>query len=350
MKIAIYHPNMQYRGGGETVALTIASLLKKKHEVTVFVIKKVDVTSLEKFFGLDLKGIKFEVFGRFITMIKHIPTLKPSLYARSMYKRLNGYDVVIDTCTNGLFEKKVGKKSICYVHFPNFPSQKKGLKSILNPFLIKQEHMFCYDKILCNSEFTQQRVAELTRNETHVVYPPVKTEHIHQGKKKNIIVTIGRFSPEKKLEVLIESFKKGKFDDYELHIIGATGDLHYQEQLEKEAKGYNIIFHEDMPHDEVLKFLSTAKYYWHARGYGEKDPVEYENFGITTVEAMAAGCIPIVINLGAQPEIVKKTGIGYTWNQPSELIDITKNAKQATKKLGDIYSIQRFEKELKKFI
>ena len=350
MNIAIYHPNMHNMGGGETVALTIASILQKKHQVTIFVTKKTNVKELEDFFGLDLKGIQFKIFGRWITSIKTFPTLKPSLHARAAYKKLNKYDRVIDTCSNGLFEKKVGKKSICYIHFPNFDKQKTGIKAILNYGIIKQENMFQYDTIICNSKFTQEYVKKLTKNKTQVIYPPVKTEHIKPAKKKNIIITIGRYSPEKKLEVMIETFKKGDFKKYELHIIGATGDKIYKEQLEQISKGYNIKFFENVPHKKVLKALESAKYYWHARGYGETDPVEYENFGITTVEAMAAGCIPIVINLGAQPEIVKKTGIGYTWNTPYDLIQKTKNATTQKKKLSQIYSLKRFEKELLKLI
>jgi len=93
--------------------------------------------------------------------------------------------------------------------------------------------------------------------------------------------------------------------------------------LKKISEGYDIEFHVNMPHKEVLSFLEESKIYWHARGYGETDPNEYENFGITTVEAMAAGCIPLVINLGAQPEIVQHKRTGYVWNNVEELVHYT---------------------------
>ena len=83
-----------------------------------------------------------------------------------------------------------------------------------------------------------------------------------------------------------------------------------------------------MEHKKVLNFLEESKIYWHARGYGESNPQEYENFGITTVESMAAGCIPIVINLGAQPEIIDHKINGYCWNEPNELIHYTKKMTQ----------------------
>jgi glycosyltransferase involved in cell wall biosynthesis len=44
-----------------------------------------------------------------------------------------------------------------------------------------------------------------------------------------------------------------------------------------------------------------------------------EHFGISTVEAMAAGCVPVVINKGAQPEIVEHGVSGFLWNTLEEL-------------------------------
>ena len=48
-----------------------------------------------------------------------------------------------------------------------------------------------------------------------------------------------------------------------------------------------------------------------------------EHFGISTVEAMAAGCVPVVINKGGQPEIVEDQVSGFLWNDLSELENLT---------------------------
>ena len=47
-----------------------------------------------------------------------------------------------------------------------------------------------------------------------------------------------------------------------------------------------------------------------------------ENCGITTAEAMSAGCIPVVINKGGQVEIVAE-GSGFRWNTLEELVSFT---------------------------
>ncbi|MFO7928518.1 MAG: glycosyltransferase, partial [Candidatus Humimicrobiaceae bacterium] len=66
--------------------------------------------------------------------------------------------------------------------------------------------------------------------------------------------------------------------------------------------------------------------FWHASGMGEdeeKHPEKFEHFGITTVEAMASGCIPIVINKTGQKEIIKNGQNGFLFSSIEELKEIT---------------------------
>ena len=134
----------------------------------------------------------------------------------------------------------------------------------------------------------------------------------------------------------------------------------YFVELKNLAIGHKVFFHANMPHREVLRFLDESKIYWHARGYEEENPNEYENFGITTVEAMAAGCVPIVIGLGAQPEIVDDGVNGFVWNKPEELIKHTENLiknKRLMNKLSNAaikkskkYSSGIFERKILKVV
>src|SRR5207237_1222717 len=69
-----------------------------------------------------------------------------------------------------------------------------------------------------------------------------------------------------------------------------------------------------------------AKVFWHAAGYGDGPDVlpEFsEHFGIATAEAMAAGCVPVVIGQGAQPELVEHGVSGFLWHTLDELKDYT---------------------------
>jgi len=44
-----------------------------------------------------------------------------------------------------------------------------------------------------------------------------------------------------------------------------------------------------------------------------------EHFGIVTVEAMAAGAVPVVVRRGGQPEIVEHGVSGYLWDDIAQL-------------------------------
>ncbi|MDZ4228839.1 MAG: glycosyltransferase, partial [Patescibacteria group bacterium] len=66
-----------------------------------------------------------------------------------------------------------------------------------------------------------------------------------------------------------------------------------------------------------------AKIYWHATGYGrdeQTNPQAMEHFGISTIEAMAAGATPVVIKKGGQTEIVNHAVDGLLWQTQKQLI------------------------------
>ena len=44
---------------------------------------------------------------------------------------------------------------------------------------------------------------------------------------------------------------------------------------------------------------------------------------MSTVEAMSAGCVPVVINKGGQKEIVSHGKSGYLWNTVDDLLEHT---------------------------
>ena len=48
-----------------------------------------------------------------------------------------------------------------------------------------------------------------------------------------------------------------------------------------------------------------------------------EHFGITTVEAMASGCVPLVYEGGGQREIIEQGKSGFLWKTDDELIQQT---------------------------
>ncbi len=134
---------------------------------------------------------------------------------------------------------------------------------------------------------------------------------------------------------MLETFIKNKLYEsgWELHFAGSVEEnakaLKYILALQRKAKGYPVHFHFDCPYNELEDLFNKASIYWHATGYGsdpEEFPEKQEHFGITTVEAMSAGCIPVVIDSAGQQEPVQQEKNGFLWSNQAELSEFKKKA------------------------
>ena len=153
-------------------------------------------------------------------------------------------------------------------------------------------------------------------------------------------------------------YQTGKIKGWSLHLAGSVeGDGGYIDELRKLAKDLPVTFYPDYPFKELVKLYGESGIYWHAAGFGETDPAKMEHFGITTVEAMAGGCVPVVINKGGQPEIVEDQKSGLLWDNLEQLKELTlklissqqlmatlsKNAVLKSK----VFSKERFKEKIK---
>jgi len=236
------------------------------------------------------------------------------------------------------------------------------------------EGLDTYKLFLANSEFTKFWTKKYLDKEAKILYPPIDVHEFKPGRKRNIILNVGRFfvgGHSKKQDILLSGFKtmvdKKLIDkSWELHFVGgvAGGKEHteYLNEIRDDAKGYKVYFHLFLSFEGLKKLYSEAKIYWHATGFGEdkgRDPITFEHFGITVVEAMAAGAVPVVFNGGGLTETVDKES-GAVWNSQAELVKITARLiedKALLERLSKgavirskLFSKERFEKELLKYV
>ncbi len=205
----------------------------------------------------------------------------------------------------------------------------------------KINYLKSYKLIWANSEYTKGWIRKIYNIDSEILYPPIDIQKFKVSKnKKNIIISVGRFFPpkyghnKKQLE-LIKFFKNGfdrfeEFENYEYHLCGGMkdeqADIDYVDQCKKIAEGYPVFIHPNISFQDLLKLCSEAKIFWHAAGFGEdkeRSPELFEHFGMTTVENMAAGAVPVAINAGGQIEIIQDGENGFRWNSESELHEKT---------------------------
>ncbi len=193
-----------------------------------------------------------------------------------------------------------------------------------------------YDAIWANSIFTQGWIKNYWSRSSDVVYPMVEVESFRPAAKEQMILSVGRFfvaAHNKKHLVMIQAFKKLVDDGltgWALHLAGGVVDdpIHqrYLERVREAAQGYPIEIHANQPFAELVDLYSRSTIYWHAAGFGEdeeREPIKLEHFGVTTVEAMASGCVPVVIRKGGQTEIIEHGRTGFLWSQIEELREYT---------------------------
>ncbi len=319
MRIGIYDPYLDDLGGGEKYMMTIAECLAEKHEVSVFWDNLKDVQALTERFSLNFEKISFK---------KNIFTPETSFLTRFLTTR--EYDAVI-FLSDGSIPLVSSKKLFIHLQQPLDQIDDSSWKDKIKHLRIT--------KAFCNSEFTKSfNEKKLGAVKTVVISPPVSLLQ-KNIKKENIILTVGRFrvinvkvDDYKKQQVMINEFKKMVKDglkDWKFVVatsIRNTEDSRFQEMI-KSAKGYPIEFQINKTNNQLWDVYNRAKIYWHASGFDEdlvKNPEFAEHFGISTVEAMGSGAVPVVFNAGGQKEIVFDGKNGLVWNTLEELHTKTK--------------------------
>jgi glycosyltransferase involved in cell wall biosynthesis len=197
------------------------------------------------------------------------------------------------------------------------------------------EWLRSYDLVVSNSEYTRLFVQRWWEVDDGLLNPPVTVQP--RGEKAPIILSVGRFfdaeggHSKKQLEMVraFRSLLDRGLDGWELHLVGGCGpaDRVYLERVRHAAAGLPVVLHVDAPGAELRDLYSRASIYWHATGLGEdpvRHPDRFEHFGITTVEAMSAGAVPVVIGHAGQLEVVDHGVNGFHWYTLDELIAHTR--------------------------
>lgn len=178
---------------------------------------------------------------------------------------------------------------------------------------------------LANSSVTAEAIRRFLRGvEPIVLHPPVESKRIHDltaGTRKNpVIVYAGRVIPDKAVEdvILAGGLLAKQRVDFDVYVVGSTPDKNYLINLRSLAKARglsdSIKFTGPLPRLQLIRLLGRASVY--------VSPSKIEPFGISVVEAMAAGATPVVKrgNNGPTLDIVSGNPlVGLTYSSVDEL-------------------------------
>ena len=267
------------------------------------------------------------------------------------------------------------------VHIIHFPAQRRilgsptfGGKPLLKPLAnaLDGKYKDCYDLFICNSRFSESWLQEYWGIEPErrtVLYPPVShtaewSEKL-ASKKKPIIMIASRFDPRKNILEAVRYFAENeeRFSNWRLVVAGSCSDKEreYYNHVREIATGHRVDISLNLPKTEFDALFQKASIFWHAMGLTadeNKTPIDVEHFGITTVEAMSAGAVPVVIDKGGQCEIVDDGINGFRWRTLDELGNVTQKLikdsslrsklSEAAVRKSNEYSLETFYRTIDK--
>lgn len=378
MRIAIYAPYLQVSGGGEKYIGSIAEILSARNTVDFIAFKKPNLEKIGKNLNLNLTKVGVQLLA---------PDKRPHVNAYRVSQATRHYDLFLNQ-EHFTVIRSLAKTGILICEVPPTNTNTKPMLSpvtcrskgqILNRMVLRaffDPALKSYDKVLCNSGFTQKWAVRWYRKKVEVLYPSVKVEEIRPFQKQKIILNVGRFfvggNCKKQLET-IKIFKtlydenRSLLKEWEYHLVGMLSEdprgQEYLNSCTNEAAGYPVKFHINVSFQTLRELYGFSRILIHATGMAKNElesPDLMEHFGIVPVEAMSGGCVPIVISKGGLSEIVQDGVNGFLWSSEQELKQellavitdnelwqrLSKNAVERSQQ----FSVQKFYDRLKQVL
>jgi glycosyltransferase involved in cell wall biosynthesis len=314
----IVHITLNARGGGERLAVaTIKAISSMGIDVELSTVEKPDMLLIHDAYGTSVSED-----------IKKVRTLN----ILQKYNPRN-YNLTVNTHGDMLpfYHKDFTKKNaITYCHYPIArylidcadPDYSAALQNMclfgMAPAVRNGYHdavrsaytkMTSNSTVLTNSEFSRKAILKTFGVDSTILPPPVDVDIFHNAclasnVRDDSILVISRFHPSKKIENAIHLAKLLRQNEVGIcmNIVGnmlpdGIGYFNYLNDLVRHYGLEDFVrFEINVKFDRLLDLMCRSKVYVH--------PLPGEPFGISTVEAMSAGIIPVVPDIGGHTEFV----------------------------------------------
>jgi len=296
---------------------------------------------------------------------KFMPLFRAQWFSRL---NLNEYDLVISSsgAEAKFIRVKPGAKHIAYIHSPthyywsryeNYLKEpgfgtfdwlaRFGLKILVGP-MRKRDFKAAQnpDYLIANSTHTANEIKKYYGRDAKVIHPPVNITKFKEFsadiKNRFGFVITGRQTPYKRIDMAVAACTKLNVP---LSVIG-NGPQH--KKLKKIA-GPSITFVTTANDDEVAEYVGTSKAFIFPG---------VDDFGISAVEALAAGTPVVAFEGGGALDYIKDGKNGRFFKKPSVKaltsalhgIEKEKYAPEDIKRSATPFSTQKFSQNIKKFI
>ena len=221
-------------------------------------------------------------------------------------------------------------------------------RAIMPPFLIslRQWDRLAADRVdhfIAISQNIRKRIAKVYRRDSTIIYPPVDTSRFKPTNRvEDYYLIVGRLVPYRRIDILIEAFNKLQ------RPLLIAGDGRDRERLESLA-GSSVQFLGYVADDDLPDLLARCKaFMWP----GEED------FGITPIQAMAAGRPVIAYAAGGALETVLpgKTGMLFEEQTAEAIIEAVESYDVSAVNVQEIcnfakqFDTELFKRKIQRFV
>ena len=351
----VAHISLNARGGSERLAVaTIQALSSMSIDIELITAEKPDIVSIRNAYGTDIQ--------RDVNKIRTLNILEK--FARQN----NGITVNTHGDMLPFYHDDFTKNNaITYCHYPiagyliesgdaDYLAILESLSPLsMTPRLRSQYYqtartayakMMLNSTVLTNSEFSRKAIFKTFGVDSMVLHPPVDVDifrnaSLSSNMRDDSIFVISRFHPTKKIENAIRLAKLLRENEVgsSMIIVGnmppdGIGYLNYLRHL---VRHYHledfVMFEINVKFDRLLDLMRNSKVYLH--------PLPGEPFGMSTVEAMSAGIIPVVPDVGGHTEFVPAKYQFHTFKQGVQAVEAALNAP-ASERIQMSYSTQKY--------
>ena len=319
MKIALVHEMLVKLGGAERVLLKLNEMYPKS---PIYTLLHDEAQTKEWFKGSKIHPSYLQRLFGLARHPKWLLSRMPEAIEQFDFSR---YDAVISSSSAFAHGIKVpeGVKHISYVHSPmryawDYAHEySKGMSKLMR-FLVasklKDIRVWDYEVasrpkiIVANSEHVQKRISKYWRQTSMVIHPPVEVKKFSpSAQHEDYFLIVSALTPFKRIDLAVQAFNKIK---RRLVIIGDGA----QRKILESMAGDTIEFLGRKPDAVVREYMENCRALIFP---GEED------FGITPVEAMAAGKPVLAYGVGGVLESVRAGVSGEFFNEatPESLLE-----------------------------
>ena len=303
MKVAIVCDWLTGIGGAERVVLELHRMFPKAAIYT----SQYDPEAIDWFASANVRTTWLQKLPK--SLKKFLPVLRAITFSRL---DLSEYDLVISSSGAEAKGVKTGPNTLhvsyChspthyywsryddYIKHPGFgffdPLARLGLRLLVNP-MRRWDYRAAQrpDVLIANSKHTQKKIKQYYNRESVVIHPPVDTKRFRVAtplKRKGFVIA-GRQTPYKRIDLAVAACTK---IGVHLTVIG-TGPDHAK--LRRMA-GKNVTFLTEVTDSSIREDFQAASAFIFPG---------VDDFGITAVEAMAAGTPVIAFNGGGARDYI----------------------------------------------